>query len=169
MFFKWLLFLSDVKLAFSVDASLTKASSTELSIQVRNLWKRRLSDRCICQRIFQCLQVKFCKYVKSFIWRNLGQARLTETKEAGQSIFLANSSDTNARWVKGKETEYIWKRYNQRKRKRTRKRKQRRRQMTRRLILATCRWRAVPRRSSAWTNAEQPGTEQTHYHPDNRK
>ena len=35
--------------------------------------------------------------------KNLGQVRLTETKEAGQSIFLANSSDTNARWVKGKE------------------------------------------------------------------
>ena len=35
--------------------------------------------------------------------KKLGQARLTETKEAGQSIFLANSSDTNARWVKCKE------------------------------------------------------------------
>ena len=35
--------------------------------------------------------------------KKLGQGRLTETKEAGRSIFLANSSDTNAKWVKGKE------------------------------------------------------------------
>ena len=60
MFFKWLLILSDVKLVFSVDASLTKAFSTELSIQVRNLWKRRLSDWCICQRTFKSNFAKMC-------------------------------------------------------------------------------------------------------------
>ena len=100
MFFKWLLILSDVKLVFLVDASLTKAFSTELSIQVRNLWKRRLSDWCICQIIFKS---NFANVFNLSSEKKLGQARLTETKEAGQSIFLANSSDTNARWVKGKE------------------------------------------------------------------
>ena len=47
----------------------------------------------------QILQICLIFHLK----KKLGQARLTETKEAGQSIFLANSSDTNARWVKGKE------------------------------------------------------------------
>ena len=32
--------------------------------------------------------------------KKLGQGRLTETKEAGRSIFLANSSDTNVRWAR---------------------------------------------------------------------
>ena len=118
-------------------------------VEEETLWLMHLSKN-LSMFVSQTLQICIIFHLK----KKLGQVRLTETKEAGQSIFLANSSDTNARWVKGKEKKYVWKRYIQRQRKRTRKRKQRRRQMTRRLILATCRWRAVPRRSSAWTNAE---------------